>query len=154
MKEIKALFNKYQKNFWLRMLLVLAVLTFTFFLRAIHADRIPQFGHLEEHLYGWSGIYQIEEGSPVSWSTLDYPKSREVYSGVIYDQNNQLGQAVKLYKPWVDEPPLFSLIVVGSAHFFVANRHYLLPPAYLPFPMLFIALFSSLALFLLLRQLF
>ncbi len=145
----------FSSNHGLRVLLFVLVLASTFVLRSIHSDRIPQFGHLEEHLYGWSGMYLIEEGAPVSWSTLDYPKKNIIYSGPIYGGiGNSAVSYVDLVKPWLDEPPLFSLITGGTAHLFGADRHQLIPPSYLRFPMLFVSLFTSLVLFLLGRKLF
>lgn len=144
-----------QNNRLFKTIILLLVVSFTFLLRAVHSDRVPGYGHLEEHLFGWSGIYLIEEGVPVSWSTLDYPKSRIVYSGPVYGAIGNAAVAyVDLVKPWLDEPPLFSLIIGGSAHLFGADRHQLIPSAYLRFPMLIISLFTSLTLFFLTRKLF
>jgi len=54
---------------------------FIFILRAHNYERFPSPNHLDEQLYALSGIYLVETGVPVSWSTLDYPKSAEVYKG-------------------------------------------------------------------------
>lgn len=143
-----------EENTLWQVLLVGVIILFTFLLRSIHADRVPEFGHLEEHLYGWSGLYLIETGTPVSWSTLDYPEDKVVYSGKITGANGQAKAYVDLVKPWLDEPPLFSLIVGTSAHIFGADRHQLIPSAFLRFPILIIDLFTSIILFLLARKLF
>ena len=51
-------------------------------------DRYPAPSHGEELLYSWSGIYLIETGTPVSWSTLDYPKEYRVFDGIVGDKHN------------------------------------------------------------------
>ncbi len=85
----------------------LAVFVFTFILRAHSYERVPTSNHLDEMLYAWSGINMIETGTPVSWSTLDYPKRAEVYKGMISYKGGIPEASVTLYKPWLDEPPLF-----------------------------------------------
>jgi len=80
---------------------------FIFILRAHNYERFPSPNHLDEQLYALSGIYLVETGVPVSWSTLDYPKSAEVYKGTISYQGGEPSASVTLYKPWLDEPPLF-----------------------------------------------
>jgi 4-amino-4-deoxy-L-arabinose transferase-like glycosyltransferase len=96
-------------------------------------DRMPTPGHAEELLYGWSGIYLIEEKVPQSWSTLDYPKENLVFDGIVGDKNNMYLPA-KLYRPWLDEPPLYSLLSGGAAHLMHADRTKVLPPSYIRIP--------------------
>lgn len=139
---------------WQRILLLVAVIILTSSLRSIHSDRVPTYGHLEEHLYGWSGIYLLEEGVPVSWSTLDYPEEKKIFKGALKDKYTFTQVYVDLVKPWLDEPPLFSLILGASAKAFGADRHSVLPSSYLRFPMIFIACLTSIVLFLFSQKLF
>jgi 4-amino-4-deoxy-L-arabinose transferase-like glycosyltransferase len=142
------------QNTYFKVMLLISILVLTFFLRAIHSDRVPGYGHLEEHLFGWSGMYLIEEGVPVSWSTLDYPKDHVIYSGPVGSKDTFAVTYVDLIKPWLDEPPLFSLIIGGSATLFGADRHFIIPSSYMRFPMLFFGLLTSITLFLLTKKLF
>ena len=62
----------YDKNMkWtpIRIVLVGLSLILLVVLRLHDYDRMPTAGHAEELLYGWSGIYLIEEGVPQSWVT-------------------------------------------------------------------------------------
>jgi 4-amino-4-deoxy-L-arabinose transferase-like glycosyltransferase len=137
-----------------RIILVLLVLLFTFVLRAHNYDRVPISGHLEEMLYAWSGIYLLETGVPVSWSTLDYPPRAEVYRGVVGYKGGEPKTSVTLYSPWLDEPPLFSLLVGKFAQLYGADRHDVIPSAYIRFPIVLLATTTSLLLFFVARLFF
>lgn len=143
--------NKITGNKYFRITLLLLVLYFTFVLRAHNYDRVPGFGHLEEMLYAWSGIHLVETGSPVSWSTLDYPQRSEVFKGEIGYETNTIKVGVNLYKPWLDEPPVFSVLVGYFAHVFGAERDQIIPPAFIRFPVIFISAVTSLLVFLVAR---
>ena len=127
------------------------VLFFTFVLRAHNYDRVPTANHLDEMLYAWSGIYLIETGEPVSWSTLDYPKRSEVYKGRISYKGGIPEAYVTLYKPWLDEPPLFSLIVGYFAHLYGADRNEFVPSSYIRVPVIIFSTLTSIMVFLIAR---
>lgn len=114
---------------------VLFVITFGFLaiLRLHEYDRVPEPNHAEELLYGWSGIYLIETGVPVSWSTLGYPKDKTVFDGIVGDKNN-LYLPATLRKPWLDEPPLYSLMAGGVAHLYGDDRNMILPTSHTRIP--------------------
>lgn len=134
-----------------KILIFLVIFVFTFILRAHNYDRTPSVEHLDEMLYAWSGLYLIEEGVPVSWSTLEYPESAQVYEGKISYKGGPPETSVKLYKPWLDEPPLFSLIVGYFAHFYGADRHEFIPSSYIRMPAIFLAALTSIMIFLITR---
>lgn len=129
----------------------LLVLYATFVLRAHNYDRTPLNGHLEEMAYAWAGIYLIETGTPVSWSTLDYPKSAEVYKGKITTKGGEPSSFVTLYKPWLDEPPLFSAVVGWFAHIYHADRTGMIPASYIRMPVVIFATLASIMIFLVAR---
>lgn len=131
----------------------LLVVIFTFILRTHNYDKTPPLGHLEEHLYGWAGLYLIETGVPVSWSTLDYPKRATVYSGEVKFMGGEPRAYVDLRKPWLDEPPLFSLLIGWVAHTYGADRNSLIHSAYLRLPSIFLALATTIMIFLVVRTL-
>lgn len=137
-----------KKNKILKIIIFVSVFVFTFILRAHSYERTPTANHLDEQLYALSGINLIETGTPISWSTLDYPKSAELYSGKISYKGGDPSAFVTLYKPWLDEPPLFSLLVGESAHLFHADRAGFIPSTYIRFPIIFISAITSIILFL------
>lgn len=147
MKKVKQIL----KNRQFKILVFIVIAIFTFILRAHTFERSPTAGNLEEMLYAWSGIYLIETGTPVSWSTLDYPKRAQVFRGVINYKGGKPSAGVSLYKPWLDEPPLFSLLVGWFAHIYHADRTQIIPTAYIRTPMIFIGFLTSIFVFLIAR---
>lgn len=139
MKKIK--FN------FLKIAIFLTILTFTFILRTHNYDKVPPLGHLEEHLYGWAGMYLIETGVPVSWSTLDYPKRATVFSGEVDFMGGQPKAYITLRKPWLDEPPLFSLLVGWVAHLNGADRGSIIHSAHLRLPSIVLAVGTTVLIF-------
>lgn len=135
-----------------RLVIFLLVFLFTFILRSHNYDRVPTANHLDEMLYAWSGLYLIEEGVPVSWSTLDYPKRAEVFKGKISYQGGIPEASVTLYKPWLDEPPLFSLLVGSFAHLYQAKKTDFVPASYIRMPVVLLAGFTSIMIFLITRM--
>lgn len=140
--------KKFFNNKFIKISILLLVFLFTFILRAHNYERVPTPNHLDEQLYALSGIYLIETGTPVSWSTLDYPKNAEVFKGVISYLGGQPSASVTLYKPWLDEPPLFSLLVGEAAHLFHADRTGWIPSSYIRFPIVIISALTSILVFL------
>lgn len=132
----------------IKFLIFSVVLVFTFILRVHNYERVPTANHLDEQLYALSGINLIETGVPVSWSTLYYPKSAEVYKGIISYKGGAPSASVTLYKPWLDEPPLFSLLVGEAAHLFHADRSSFIPSTYIRFPVVLISTITSVVVFL------
>lgn len=131
--------------------LFLFIFVFTFILRAHNYERVPTSNHLDEMLYAWSGLYLIETGVPVSWSTLNYPKRAEVFKGIISYKGGKPDTSVTLYKPWLDEPPLFSLIVGSVAHWYGAARTEFVPSSYIRIPVILFAALTSIMIFLIAR---
>lgn len=132
--------------------LFILVFVFTFILRAHNYDRTPTPNHLDEMLYAWSGLYLIEEGTPVSWSTLDYPQRAEVFVGERSYGGGLPKASVTLYRPWLDEPPFFSLLVGFFAKHFGADKTQFVPSSFIRYPMIFIATIVSLLIFFLTKK--
>jgi len=137
---------------YIKVIVFIAVLVFTFILRAHNYERVPTAANLDEQLYALSGIYLVETGTPVSWSTLDYPKSAEVFKGIISYKGGDPKAGVTLYKPWLDEPPLFSLLVGWFAHIYGANRNDFVPSSYIRIPMVLISTLTSIFVFLIAKK--
>lgn len=144
MKKIKKILQKK----WFKILLFVAVFLFTFILRAHDYERTPTSNHMDEQLYAWSGINMIEVGVPISWSTLDYPKSAIVFLGRMAYKGGLPDAYVTLYKPWLDEPPLFSYIVGFFAHINGVDRNGFIPSSYIRIPTVIFATVVSVFVFL------
>lgn len=134
-----------------KILIFLLILYITFVLRAHNYERVPTANHLDEQLYASSGLYLIETGKPVSWSTLDYPSRAEVFKGQISYRGGLPQASVTLYKPWLDEPPLFSLIVGYFAHINHVLRTDFIPSSYIRIPTVIFATLTSIMIFLIAR---
>lgn len=140
--------NKIFQTKWFKILLFIAAFLFTFILRAHDYERTPTSNHMDEQLYAWSGINMIEVGVPISWSTLDYPKSAIVFLGRMAYKGGLPDAYVTLYKPWLDEPPLFSYIVGFFAHINGVDRNGFIPSSYIRIPMVIFASVVSIFVFL------
>ena len=143
MKEIM----KLPKNKFVKLIILILVFLFTFILRAHDYERVPSPNHLDEQLYAWSGLYLIETGTPVSWSALNYPLSAQFFKGIVSYKGGEPSASVTLYKPWLDEPPLFSLLVGEAAHLYHAERTEFVPSSYIRIPIVIIAGLTSLVVF-------
>lgn len=143
--------KKILKSKKIKVIIFLSVLIFTFILRAHNFDRSPVMGNLEEMLYAWSGIYLVETGVPISWSTLEYPDRATFFNGTIAFQGGLPKAHVILRKPWLDEPPLFSYIVGYFGHIYKADKTDWIPTAYIRTPTVLIALLTSMMVFLIAR---
>ena len=136
-----------------RVFLFLLVFAFTFILRAHNYEKVPTAAHLDEMLYAWSGLYLVETGVPVSWSTLEYPVRAEFFTGEINYKGGIPKASVTLYKPWLDEPPLFSLLVGSFAHIFGADRAQFVPSTFIRFPIIWISSLVSIIVFFVTKKL-
>lgn len=128
------------------------VLSFTFILRAHNFDRVPAMGHLEEQMFAWAGLHLIERGIPRAWSSLDFPPRAYVYKGPVSYQGGEPIVHVNLVEPWLEHPPVFSLVVGFFAHLYGANRDGVIPTSYIRTPMILIAALVSLLVFLIAKQ--
>ena len=135
------------KSKYFRVFIFLLVLYSTFILSAHNYEKVPTANHLDEMLYAWSGIYFIETGLPISWSTLDYPKRAEVFKGRVSFRGGIPQASVTLYRPWLDEPPLFSLLVGWFAHINKAIRTDFIPSSFIRIPTVIFAAITSIMIF-------
>lgn len=139
--------KKFLKVLSVKWLFVIFLFLLFCIIRLHNFDRIPETNHAEELLYGWSGIYLIETGVPQSWSTLDYPKSALVFDGIVGDPKG-IYLPAKLYRPWLDEPPLYSLMAGGVAHLYGDDRTVVLPSSHTRVPSVLASLGTMLLIFL------
>ncbi len=136
-----------------RLVIWLVVVAFLTVIKLHNYDRVPGTGHAEELLFSWSGIYLIETGVPQSWSTLDYPDDYLVFDGIVGDKDGVYLPA-KLYRPWLDEPPLYSLVSGGVSHLFGDDRTMVSPTAHIRIPSVLVSLVTMVLVFGVARRLF
>ena len=134
-----------------RIFVFLLVLVFTFILRAHNFDRVPAMGHLEEQMFAWAGIHLIERGVPLAWSSLDFPERAIVYKGPVSYKGGDPVVHVNLVQPWLEQPPLFSLLVGSFAHWYQADRNGVIPTSFIRTPVVIISIFTSVMIFLVAR---
>jgi hypothetical protein len=146
---MKKLIWSYRHHLIAKIAIFALVFGFTFVIRVHNYDRVPGPAHLEEQMYAWQGLNLIETGAPVGWSTLPYPDRAEIYRGKVDYQGHQPEVFVRLYRPWLDEPPLYGLISGGVAHLFKADRNQIVLNSYIRLPSIVIGTLTSLMVFLL-----
>lgn len=134
-----------------KIIIFFIVLIFTFILRAHNFDRVPVMGHLEEQMFAWAGINLIERGIPRAWSSLDFPERAIVYKGAVDYQGGEPTVHVNMVEPWLEHPPLFSLLVGSFAHWYQADRDGVIPTSFIRTPLMIASIFTSIMIFLVTR---
>lgn len=134
-----------------RVTVFLIVLISTFILRAHNFDRIPAMGHLEEQMFAWAGIHLIERGIPRAWTSLDFPEKAYVYKGAVSYKGGDPVVHVDLVEPWLEQPPLFSLLVGSFAHWYKADRNGVIPTSFIRTPVVLISILTSIMVFVIAR---
>lgn len=151
MRKYRDKFRKILATKVFRVVFFLVVLLFTFILRAHNFDRVPGMGHLEEQMFAWAGINLIERGVPLAWTSLDFPQRAYVYKGPISYKGGDPTVYVNLVQPWLEQPPLFSLLVGSFAHWYKADRSGVLPTSFIRTPVVIASLFTSIMVFVIAR---
>ncbi|MBI2327299.1 hypothetical protein HYU92_03165 [Candidatus Curtissbacteria bacterium] len=84
-------------------ILLLLITILGLILRFLDYDKFPPFDATkDEFFYSWAGMSLIQTGTPKSWSIFNaYPDGELVY---------KWGTWYRLVSPWLDKPPLYSLI--------------------------------------------
>jgi hypothetical protein len=73
-------------------------------LRAYHLERTPHFNETsDEFAWTWSGMSLLQTGTPTAWTFLP------AYGNVPWTPWS--GYQFHMVKPWLDHPPLFSLLM-------------------------------------------
>ena len=152
---------KKTKNFFshkstLKTLAAILVFLLGIFLRLWKYPYYPFVGHAEEYLFVWSGLSLIEKGVPISWNDLPVYGEKNIYwTGVAPNSGpSQGGIGVRLLKPWLDEPPIFSLIVGGISKLYNLPNFTVISSYVIRIPSLIFSFTVMLFLFLLTRKLF
>jgi hypothetical protein len=115
----------------------------------------PFAGHAEEYLFVWSGLSLIEKGVPISWNDLPVYGEKYVYfRGVAPNPAGGEGLGVRLLKPWLDEPPVFSLLVGGIAKLYNLPNFTVISPYVIRIPSLIFSFITLAFVFLLAQKYF
>jgi len=136
----------------MKKILFLVAFVYLSILRFHNYDRIPGPNHAEELLYGWSGIYLWETGVPVSWSSLPYPDKYLVFDGPV--GSGPMAVPAKLYRPWLDEPPLYSLLSGGMAYLYGDPKTAPLPTSHTRIPSVILGTLTAALIFLVGKRFF
>jgi 4-amino-4-deoxy-L-arabinose transferase-like glycosyltransferase len=116
---------------------------------------IPFAGHAEEYLFVWSGLSLIEKGVPISWNDLPPYKEEHVYwQGVVENKSGRGELGVRLLKPWLDEPPLFSLMEGGIAKLYGQENFTIISPYVIRIPPLIFSFISLILVYVLAKKLY
>jgi len=124
------------------------------FLRLWKYPFYPFVGHAEEYLFVWSGLSLIEKGVPISWSDIVFKETEIFWEGVAPNPEGGGGLGVRLTKPWLDEPPLYSLIVGGMAKLYNLPNFTLISSYVIRIPSLLFSFITMIFVFLLSKKLF
>ncbi len=115
----------------------------------------PLAANAEEYLFVWSGLSLIEKGVPISWNDLpSYGKENIYWEGIAKNLSGRGELGVRLLKPWLDEPPLFSLMVGGISKLYKAENFTIISPYIIRIPSLVFAFFGLVLVFLIAKELF
>jgi len=114
----------------------------------------PFAGHAEEYLFVWSGLSLIEQGVPISWNDLPVYEEKHIFWTGVAPNPTGGGLGVRVLKPWLDEPPLFSLIVGGMAKLYGLPNLTIISPYVIRIPSLIFSAVSLVFVFLLAKKFF
>lgn len=139
-----------------RILVFLVVFLLGVALRLWKYPFYPFPGHAEEYLFVWSGMSLIEEGIPISWNDLPvYGEENIVFPGKIAENPaGGPGLGARFIKPWLDEPPLFSLLVGAAAELYGLENFTVVSPYVIRVPSIAFSFVTMLFVFLLARKYF
>lgn len=124
-------------------------------LRVYNYAFIPFAGHAEEYLFVWSGLSLIEKRVPISWNDLPPYQEEHVYwEGMAENKSGRGDLGVRLLKPWLDEPPVFSLIEGGVAKLYGQENFTVISPYVIRIPPLIFSFISLFLVYLLAKKLY
>lgn len=138
----------------MKKIFVLLIFILGIFLRLWKYPFYPFAGHAEEYLFVWSGLSLIEKGVPISWNDLPVYEKDNIYWEGIAPNPTGGGVGVRLLKPWMDEPPLFSLIVGGIAKIYGLPNFTIISPYVIRIPSLIFSFLTMIFVFLLAKKFF
>lgn len=105
-----------------------------------------QFWTRDEYAFAWSGMSLIKEHVPTAWSLLDS------YGDVPFI--NGAGTAWRMVTPWLDHPPLFSLITGAAGLLSGAKSYFDVSLASIRLPALIMGIGSIMLLYFLTKRIY
>lgn len=136
-------------------LLLLLTFFLSFGLRVWKYPFYPLTANAEEYFSVWHGLSLIEKGVPIAWSDLPvYEKKHIFWEGVVKNYSGRGTIGVRLIKPWLDEPPLFSLIVGGISKLYRSENFTIVSPYIIRIPSLLFSFVCLLLLYFIAKILF
>lgn len=130
-----------------KFLILVLILILGFWLRWQNFTVWPRHGAtFDEFAWTWLGVNLLQEGVPISWSRHPQYKEKEL---LIYQ-----GAAFQIVKPYLEHPPLFGLVSGGFAQINGVGNMYEITLAKIRPLALGLGVFSILAVFLLVKELY
>ena len=115
----------------------------------------PLTANAEEYLFVRSGLSLIEQKIPISWNDIPVYEESNVYKRMLAKNLSGRGDlGVRLIKPWLDEPPLFSVIEGGISKFYQSENFTVISPYIIRIPPLIFSFLCLILLFLITKNLF
>jgi 4-amino-4-deoxy-L-arabinose transferase-like glycosyltransferase len=150
-KRLKAVLSSRK----LQIVLFFLVFLLSFGLRLWKYPFYPLTANAEEYIFVWHGLSLIEKGIPITWSDLPvYSKDNIYWEGIAKNPTGRGELGVRLISPWLDQPPLFSLLV-GSFYKLYNPENFTIISSYITrAPMIVISFFTLLLVYLVAKKLF
>lgn len=147
--------NKTLKRLNYKLLIFLFVFLLGVGLRLWKYPFYPFAGHAEEYLFVWSGVSLIEQGVPISWNDIPvYGEENIYFEGVAENPAGGGGIGVRLLKPWLDQPPLYSLIAGSMGVLYGLDNFTVVSPYAIRIPALLFSFVTMAFVFLLAKRYF
>lgn len=115
----------------------------------------PLAANAEEYFSVWHGLSLIEKGEPIAWSDIPvYEKKHIYFEGIAKNLSGRGDLGVRLIKPWLDEPPLFSLVEGSISKFYQSENFTIISPYIIRIPPLIFSFVCLILFFLISKNLF
>ncbi len=133
--------------------ILLVILVLGNILRSNNYAVVPHPGETaDEYDYAWVGMSLLREGVPVGWTTIENVYEDVWYDRInvdqLFDKNKEL-LSFRMAKPWLDQPPGFSLVLGAYTSFKGIEKFHEASTAIIRRPMLKIALVTTVLIFIL-----
>jgi len=122
-------------------------------LRTENYATVPHPGETaDEYDYAWVGLSLLRDGIPVGWTTVENVYDEVWYDRInvdqLFDKNKEL-LSFRMAKPWLDQPPGFSLVLGAYTSFKGIDKFHEASTAIIRRPMLKIAVLTTILIFVL-----
>lgn len=115
----------------------------------------PLAANAEEYIFVWHGLSLLEKGVPITWSDLPvYQKDHIYWQGMARNLSGRGELGVRLINPWLDQPPLFSLLVGSFYKLYNPENFTIISTYIIRVPALLISFLSLIMVYFVAKKLF